>query len=115
MLLSKKFVSDYIDLPEDLTIEKIAEDMTSVGNEYDFAADIISLMTNGKVINETFRISVSATVNSVSYYSQTEEVSVVNPSVQIPTDFKCEQTINQDQSETIKIAFTIFTLILLRN
>ena len=26
--------------------------------------------------------------------------------MQIPTDFKCEQTINQDQSETIKIAFT---------
>ena len=27
MLLSKKFVSDYIDLPEELTIEKIAEDI----------------------------------------------------------------------------------------
>ena len=42
MLLSRKFVSDYIDLPEDLTIEKIAEDMTGVGNEYDFAGKLIN-------------------------------------------------------------------------
>ncbi len=76
------------------------------GTEYNFAADVISLMTNGKVINESFKVSVAATVNSVSYSSQTEEISVVNPSVQIPTDFRCEQTINQDQSETIKITFT---------
>ena len=41
MLLSRKFVSDYIDLPEDLTIETIAEDMTSVGNEYDKASKLI--------------------------------------------------------------------------
>ena len=41
MLLSRKFVSDYIELPEDLTIEKIADDMTSVGNEYDFAGKLI--------------------------------------------------------------------------
>ena len=34
MLLSRKFVNDYIDLDKDLTIEKIADDMTSVGNEY---------------------------------------------------------------------------------
>ena len=34
MKLSRKFVSDYIDLDENLTIEQIAEDMTSVGNEY---------------------------------------------------------------------------------
>ena len=52
MLLSKKFVSDYIDLPEELTIEKIAEDMTSVGNEYDFAGKLINCtnLTIGKVI-----------------------------------------------------------------
>ena len=52
MLLSKKFVSDYIDLPEDLTIEKIAEDMTSVGNEYDFAGKLIKCtnLITGKVI-----------------------------------------------------------------
>ena len=34
MLLSRKFVSDYIDLDKDLAIENIADDMTSVGNEY---------------------------------------------------------------------------------
>ena len=53
MLLSRKYVSDYIDLPEDLTIEKIAEDMTSVGNEYDFAGKLINCtnLTIGKVID----------------------------------------------------------------
>jgi len=42
MKLSRKFVSDYIDLDENLTIEQIAEDMTSVGNEYDSAAKLIN-------------------------------------------------------------------------
>ncbi len=42
MKLSRKFVSDYIDLPSDLTIEQIAEDMTSVGNEYDYANALIN-------------------------------------------------------------------------
>lgn len=42
MLLSRNFVSDYIDLPKDLTIEQIAEDMTSVGNEYDDAGKLIN-------------------------------------------------------------------------
>ena len=42
MILSKKFVSDYIDLPED--IKDVAEDMTRVGNEYD---------QSGKLINAT--------------------------------------------------------------
>ena len=42
MLLSRKFVSDYIDLPEDLTIETIANDMTNVGNEYDKAEKLIN-------------------------------------------------------------------------
>ena len=52
MLLSRKFVSDYIDLPVELTIEEIAEDMTSVGNEYDFAGKLINCtnLTTGKVI-----------------------------------------------------------------
>ena len=40
MKLSRNFVSDYIDLPKDLTIEQIAEDMTSVGNEYDEAGKL---------------------------------------------------------------------------
>lgn len=41
MLLSRKFVSDYIDLSPNLTIEEIAEDMTNVGNEYDNASPLI--------------------------------------------------------------------------
>ena len=42
MLLSRKFVSDYIDLPNDLDIKQIAEDMTGVGNEYDSAGRVIT-------------------------------------------------------------------------
>ena len=42
MKLSRKFVSDYIDLDENLTINQIAEDMTSVGNEYDSASKLIN-------------------------------------------------------------------------
>ena len=42
MKLSRKFVSDYIDLDESLTIEKIANDMTNVGNEYDSASKLIN-------------------------------------------------------------------------
>lgn len=52
MLLSKKFVSDYIDLPEELSIKQIADDMTSIGNEYDSAGPLINC-TNlivGKVL-----------------------------------------------------------------
>lgn len=40
MILSKKFVSDYIDLPED--IKDVAEDMTRVGNEYDYSGKFIN-------------------------------------------------------------------------
>ena len=52
MLLSRKFVSDYVDLPSDLTINQIAEDMTSVGNEYDFAGSLIDCtnLTVGEVL-----------------------------------------------------------------
>ena len=42
MILSRKFVSDYIDLDENLTIKQIAEDMTRVGNEYDLASSLIN-------------------------------------------------------------------------
>ncbi len=42
MLLSRKFVSDYIDLDENLSIDKIANDMTNVGNEYDYAGNLIN-------------------------------------------------------------------------
>ena len=40
MKLSKNFVCDYIDI--DASIEKIAEDMTRVGNEYDTASKLIN-------------------------------------------------------------------------
>ena len=54
MKLSRKFVSDYIDLPND-DIKSIAEKMTSVGNEYDEAGKLIPC-TNliiGKVLECT--------------------------------------------------------------
>lgn len=54
MKLSRKFVSDYIDLPTD-DIRVIAEKMTSVGNEYDEAGKLIPC-TNliiGKVLECT--------------------------------------------------------------
>ena len=40
MLLSKKFVSDYLDV-SNLKIEEIARDMTRVGNEYDSCGPLI--------------------------------------------------------------------------
>ena len=46
MKLSRKFVSDYIDIEED--INTIAEKMTGVGNEYDSA---------GKLINSAYHLS----------------------------------------------------------
>ena len=42
MKLSRKFVSDYIDIDPKLTIKDIAEDMTNVGNEYDSAEKLIN-------------------------------------------------------------------------
>ena len=53
MLLSRKFVSDYIDLPSDLDIKQIAEDMTGVGNEYDSAGSLINAtnLVVGEVIS----------------------------------------------------------------
>ena len=52
MKLSRKFVSDYIDLDENLTITKIADDMTNVGNEYDSACKLIDCtnLITGEVI-----------------------------------------------------------------
>ena len=52
MLLSRKFVSDYIDLPKDENIHDIAEKMTSVGNEYDYEGKLIpcSGLVIGKII-----------------------------------------------------------------
>ncbi len=42
MIFSKKFVSDYVELNED--IKEIAEDMTRVGNEYDDARKLVSAL-----------------------------------------------------------------------
>ena len=42
MILSRKFVKDYIDLDDKLTITEIAEDMTRVGNEYDYAGHLLN-------------------------------------------------------------------------
>lgn len=52
MKLSINFVKDYIDLPEDLAVKTLAEDMTRVGNEYDDASKFINAtnLTIGKVL-----------------------------------------------------------------
>ena len=42
MKLSRKFVSDYIELDDYLSIKDIAESMTNVGNEYDTAEPLIN-------------------------------------------------------------------------
>ncbi len=52
MKLSLNFVRDYVDLPKDLDVTTIAEDMTRIGNEYDSAEKLVD-STNliiGKVI-----------------------------------------------------------------
>ncbi len=41
MLLSRKFLSDYVDIPENVTINELADAMTNVGNEYDSAQNLI--------------------------------------------------------------------------
>ncbi len=53
MILSRNFVKDYIDLDDSLSIEQIAEDMTRIGNEYDYAGKFISCtnLVVGKVIS----------------------------------------------------------------
>ena len=42
MKLSLNFVKDYIDLPENLTVEQIAEDMTEHSSEYDEAGKLVN-------------------------------------------------------------------------
>ena len=53
MLLSTNFLKDYIDLDDDLTVNKLADDMTKVGNEYDSAGKFInaSKLTIGEVVD----------------------------------------------------------------
>ena len=52
MLLSLKFLKDYIDIPEEIDVKKLADDMTSVGNEYDSFGPLINAtkLVIGKVI-----------------------------------------------------------------
>ena len=42
MILSRNFIKDYIDLDDNLTIKEIAEDMTRVGNEYDYCGAFVN-------------------------------------------------------------------------
>ncbi|MDD3452776.1 MAG: phenylalanine--tRNA ligase subunit beta [Bacilli bacterium] len=53
MKLSRKFVSDYIELDSNLTIKEIAEAMTYVGNEYADASKLVNAtsLVIGEVIN----------------------------------------------------------------
>ena len=41
MLLSLNFLRDYIDLDKNIDIKELAEKMTSLGNEYDFAGNLL--------------------------------------------------------------------------
>ena len=52
MILSRKFIKDYIDLDDNLSIQDIAEDMTRVGNEYDYAGSLVDCtkLVVGKII-----------------------------------------------------------------
>ena len=42
MKLSTNFVKDYVDIPENIDLKTLAEDMTNVGNEYDSAQALIN-------------------------------------------------------------------------
>ena len=42
MKLSRRFLSDYVDIPENVTTHELAEEMTHVGNEYDSAEKLIN-------------------------------------------------------------------------
>ena len=52
MILSRNFIKDYIDLDGNLSIQDIAEDMTRVGNEYDYAGSLVDCtkLVVGKII-----------------------------------------------------------------
>lgn len=51
MKLSTNFVKDYVDIPEEIDLKQLAEDMTRVGNEYDSAEKFINVtnVTIGEV------------------------------------------------------------------
>lgn len=51
MKLSTNFVKDYVEIPQDINVKQLAEDMTRVGNEYDSAEKFINVtnVTIGQV------------------------------------------------------------------
>lgn len=55
MILSRKFLKDYVDLDDDIDIKKLAEDMTKVGNEYDSEGKLVpaTKLIIGKVLTCT--------------------------------------------------------------
>ncbi len=55
MILSRKFLKDYVDLDDDIDIKRLAEDMTKVGNEYDSEGKLIpaTKLIIGKVLTCT--------------------------------------------------------------
>ena len=55
MKLSRKFLSDYVDIPSEVTVTELAEAMTHVGNEYDTAEKLINAtnLTIGEVLECT--------------------------------------------------------------
>ena len=55
MKLSRKFLSDYVDIPEEVTINELAEEMTHVGNEYDSAEKLVNAtnLVIGKILECT--------------------------------------------------------------
>ncbi len=52
MILSRNFIKEYIDIDDNLSIQDIAEDMTRVGNEYDYAGSLVNCtkLVVGKII-----------------------------------------------------------------
>lgn len=55
MLLSRKFISDYVEIPSDESINSLADKMTNVGNEYDYAGKLLpcSNLVIGKIVECT--------------------------------------------------------------
>lgn len=47
MILSTNFLKDYLDIDEDIDVTELAEKMTKVGNEYDYAGKLIN---TGKLV-----------------------------------------------------------------
>ena len=52
MKLSRKFLSDYVEIDENITVHELAEEMTHIGNEYDSAEKLIpsTKLIIGKVL-----------------------------------------------------------------